>query len=69
VKLETLGMQSDNRFARKVGKDNTMVTEDHRHAGRKNKVEKLAGMDRELVDIRAEMKWIAVEDAAEREDR
>jgi hypothetical protein len=60
MKLETLGMQSDNRFAGKAGKDNTMVIEDHRHAGRKNKVEKLVGMDRELVDIRAEMEWISL---------
>jgi N12 class adenine-specific DNA methylase len=49
VKLETLGMQSDSRFARKAGKDNTMVTEDHRHAGRKkSKAEKLAKMDKEM---------------------
>jgi hypothetical protein len=37
-------MQSDSsRFARKADRDNTMVTEGHRHAGRKkSKAEKLA---------------------------
>jgi hypothetical protein len=49
VKLETLRMQSDSRFARKAGKDNIMVTKDHKHAGRKkSKVEKLAKMDKEM---------------------
>jgi hypothetical protein len=48
VKLETLGMQSDSRFARKTGKESTMVTEDHRHAGRKkSKAERLAEMEKE----------------------
>jgi hypothetical protein len=38
MKLETLLVQSDsNRFARKVDRDNTMVTEGHRHAGKKSK--------------------------------
>jgi len=60
VKLETLGMQSDNRFARKVGKDSTMVTEDHRHVGRKkSKAENLAEMekerDRELYELKADI--------------
>ena len=56
MKLVTLLVQSDSsRFARRVDKDNTMVTEDHRHAGRKSKAEKLAEMDKELYEIRADI--------------
>jgi hypothetical protein len=56
MKLVTLLVQSDsNRFARKADKDNTMVTEDHRHAGRKSKVEKLAEMDKELYELKADI--------------
>jgi hypothetical protein len=43
MKLKTLLVQSDNnRFARRVDKYNAMATEDHRHARKKRKVEKLA---------------------------
>jgi hypothetical protein len=35
--------------------DNTMVTEGHRHAGRKSKEENLAEMDKELAEIRADI--------------
>jgi hypothetical protein len=53
MKLETLLVQSDkNRFARKADGDNTMITEGHRHAGRKNKAKNLAEMDKELAEIR-----------------
>jgi hypothetical protein len=56
MKLETLLVQSDSsRFARKADRDNTMVTEGHRHAGRKSKAEKLAEMDKELYEIRADI--------------
>jgi hypothetical protein len=56
MKLETLLVQSDSsRFARKADRDNTMVTEGHRHAGRKSKAEKLAEMDKELAEIRADI--------------
>jgi hypothetical protein len=63
MKLVTLLVQSDsNRFARRADKDNTMATKYHRHAGRKSKVEKLAEMDRELTEIRANIEklelWI-----------
>jgi hypothetical protein len=35
MKLVTLLVQSDSsRFARKADRDNTMVTEGHRHAGK-----------------------------------
>jgi hypothetical protein len=61
MKLETLLVRSDNnRFARGADRDNTMVTEDHRHAGRKSKVEKLAEMDKELYEIRADIKKLAL---------
>jgi hypothetical protein len=54
MKLVTILVQSDSsRFARKGDRDSTMVTEDHRHAGRKSKVEKLAEMDKDLYEIRA----------------
>jgi hypothetical protein len=36
-----------------VWSDNTMVIEGHRHYGRKSKAEKLAEMDKELAEIRA----------------
>ena len=40
-------MQSDSRkFSRRADRDNGMATEDNRHAGRKNKVEKLVEMDK-----------------------
>jgi hypothetical protein len=56
MKLETLLVRSDNnRFARKADRDNTMVTEGHRHAGRKSKAEKLAKMDKELTEIRVDI--------------
>jgi hypothetical protein len=56
MKLETLLVWSDNgRFARKVDRDNTMVTEDHRHAGKKSKEKKIAEMDKELYEIRADI--------------
>jgi hypothetical protein len=56
MKLETLLVRSDSsRFARKEDRDNAMTTEGHRHAGRKRKVEKLAEMDRELAEIRADI--------------
>jgi hypothetical protein len=49
MKLVELLVQSDSsRFARKADRDNTMVTEGHRHAGRKSKAEKLAEMDKEM---------------------
>jgi N12 class adenine-specific DNA methylase len=61
MKLDTLKMQSDNRrTVRNAGKDNTMVTEDHRHAGRKKrKVERLVEMekerDKELYELKADI--------------
>jgi hypothetical protein len=56
MKLETLLVWSDSsRFARKPDRDSTMTTEGHRHAGRKSKVEKLAEMDKELAEIRADI--------------
>jgi hypothetical protein len=56
MKLETLLVQSDSsRFARRADRDNAMATEDHRHAGRKSKVEKLVEMDKELAEIRADI--------------
>jgi hypothetical protein len=56
MKLVTLLMQSDSsRFARKADRDITMVTEDHRHAGKKSKAKKLAEMDKELYEIRADI--------------
>jgi hypothetical protein len=56
MKLETLLVQSDSsRFARRADRDNTMATEGHRHAGRKSKAEKLAEMDKELAEIRADI--------------
>jgi hypothetical protein len=60
MKLEHSGMQSDSRFARRADRDNTMVTEDHRHAGRKkSKAEKLAEMDKErdkeLYELKADI--------------
>jgi hypothetical protein len=56
MKLETLLVRSDSsRFARREDRDNTMVTKDHRHAGKKSKAEKLAEMDKELAEIRADI--------------
>jgi hypothetical protein len=56
MKLETLLVWSDSsRFARKADKDNTMVIEGHRHAGRKNKAENIAEMDKELYELRADI--------------
>jgi hypothetical protein len=56
MKLETLLVRSDSsRFSKKADRDNAMVTEDHRHAGRKRKEEKLAEMDKELTKIRADI--------------
>jgi hypothetical protein len=56
MKLVTLLVQSDSsRFARKADRDNTMVTEDHRHAGKKSKAEKLAEMDKELYELKADI--------------
>jgi hypothetical protein len=56
MKLVTHLVRSDSsRFARKADRDNTMVTEDHRHAGRKRKAEKLAEMDKELYEIKADI--------------
>jgi hypothetical protein len=54
MKLETLLVQSDSdRFARRADRDNTMTTEGHTHVGRKSKGEKLAEIDKELIEIRA----------------
>jgi hypothetical protein len=56
MKLVTLLVQSDNnRFTRKEDKDNTMVTEGHRHAGKKRKAEKLAEMDKDLYELKADI--------------
>jgi hypothetical protein len=56
MKLETLLVLSDSRrFARKADRDNTMVTECHRHAGRKNKAKNLLELDKELAEIRADI--------------
>ena len=53
MKLETLLMRSDsNRSATKADRGRKMATEGHR---KKSKAEKLAEMDRELTDIRAEI--------------
>jgi hypothetical protein len=54
--LVTLLVQSDNnRFSRKADRDNTMATEGHRHAGKKSKAENLAEMDRELIELKADI--------------
>jgi hypothetical protein len=57
MKLVTLLVQSDSsRFSRKVDKDNTMVTEDHRYARKKkSKAEKIAEMDKELYELKADI--------------
>jgi tRNA-dihydrouridine synthase len=56
MKLVTLLVRSDSsKFSRKEDRDNTMVIEGHRHAGRKRKVEKLAEMNKELTEIRADI--------------
>jgi hypothetical protein len=56
MKLETLLVWSDSsRFARKADRDNTMVTEDHRHAGKKRKAENIAEMDKEIYEIRVDI--------------
>jgi hypothetical protein len=62
MKLVTLLVQSDsNRFARKEDRDNTMVTEGHRHAGRKSKAEKLAEMDKELYELKADIEKLELQ--------
>jgi hypothetical protein len=56
MKLVTLLVRSDSsRFARKADRDNTMVTEDHRHAGRKSKAKNLVEMDKELYELKADI--------------
>ena len=56
MKRETLLVRSDSRrLARRVERDNAMATEDHRHARRKSKGEKLVEMDKELAEIRADI--------------
>jgi hypothetical protein len=56
MKMETLLVWSDSsRLARRVDRDNTMATEDHRHARRKSKAKKLVEMDKELTEIRADI--------------
>jgi hypothetical protein len=53
MKLETLLMRSDSsRSATKADRGSKMATEGRR---KKSKAEKLAEMDRELADIRAEI--------------
>jgi hypothetical protein len=60
-KLETLEVQSDSsRFSRRGDEDKNMATEDHRHDGKKSKVEKLAEMDKELYQIRVDIEKIAL---------
>jgi hypothetical protein len=62
MNLETLLVRSDsNRFARKADRDSTIVTEGHRHARRKSKAEKLAEMDKELAEIRADIENLALQ--------
>jgi hypothetical protein len=62
MKLETLLVRSDsNRFARKADRDSTMVTEGHRHAGRKRKTENLVEMDKELAEIRADIEKLELQ--------
>jgi hypothetical protein len=57
MKLEHSGMQSDSsRFARRVDRDNTMVTEGHRYVGKKRKEEKLAEFDKEMTKELYELK-------------
>jgi hypothetical protein len=46
--VELLVWSDSSRFSRKENRDNTMVTEGHRHAGKKSKVERRAWMDREI---------------------
>ena len=61
MKLSTQDCRSDrSRFAREADRDDTMVTEDHRHAGRKkSKEEKLAEWDeeetRKLYELKADI--------------
>jgi hypothetical protein len=56
MKLETHLVWSDSsRFTKKIDRDSTMVTEGHRHAGRKSKTKKLAEMDKELTEIWADI--------------
>jgi hypothetical protein len=61
MKLSTQDCRSDSsRFAREADRDGTMVTEDHRHAGRKkSKAEKLAEWDeeetRKLYELKADI--------------
>jgi hypothetical protein len=58
MKLEYSGMQSDsNRSVREANRQNTMVTEDHRHVGRKkSREEKLAEFDKEMTRDLYELK-------------
>jgi hypothetical protein len=61
MKLVTLLVQSDsNKFARKADRGNTMVTEDHRHAGRKSKAKMLVEMDKDLYEIREDIKKLGL---------
>ena len=56
MKLVALLVHSDNsRFSRKADRDNTIVTEDHKHVRKKSKVENLAEIDKELTEIRADI--------------
>jgi hypothetical protein len=56
MKLVTLLVQSDrSSFSRKEDRDITMVTEDHRHAGKKSKAEKLAEIDKELYELKVDI--------------
>jgi hypothetical protein len=50
--VELLVRSDSSRFARKANRDSAMATEGRR---KKSKAEKLAEMDRELADIRAEI--------------
>ena len=54
MNLETLLVRSDSsRFSRKADRDNTMVIEDHRYAGRKNsELWSQKDIDEELADIK-----------------
>jgi len=58
MKLVELLVRSDSSgFAGKAGKDSTMVTKDHRHAGRKkSKAEKLVEFDKERTKELYELK-------------
>jgi hypothetical protein len=51
----TEGCRSDNKFSRRANRDENMATEGCRHAVRKRKAEKLAEIDKELIDIRVDI--------------